>query len=215
VAIAIPVLGAFEPEAWMGIPFINGMRSPVRAYMLLTFAIAILAGLGVGRLGRSPGGSSRARIAVAIPVVAYFVVVGLIRWSPDIFDRLFLFASTFSDPGDMPGLRERGGRHDDAVAGAAELAFERRSCRRRRRRPSAVHTPALTIAVGNAALIAWLGRSSIPPPASEFSYAKTLFIVAARATSRIDPLRLIRRWYTACPTSSQPRACRRCACSAR
>ena len=205
VAIAIPVLGAFEPEPWMGIPFINGMRSPVRAYMLLTFAIAILAGLGVGRLGRSPGGSSRARIAVAIPVVAYFVVLGLIRWAPDIFDRLFLFASSFSSPGDMPGLRER------AVAamttlwpllfelafGAAILAVVAVADRR----PS-TRLALAPIAVGIAVLpLLWLGPIPNPTrPLSEFSYAKTPFIVAAQAT---EPHRFLTldppRWYTGLP----------------
>ena len=50
------MIAAFRPELWMGIPFINGLRSPVRSYMLLTLAIAILAAIGIGRIGRSPGG---------------------------------------------------------------------------------------------------------------------------------------------------------------
>ena len=89
VGIAIPVIGAFRPEPWMGIPFINGLRSPVRSYMLLTFAIAILAAIGIGRLGRSPGGFERARIGILLPVAVYVVGprhsqvgAGRLRW-PD------------------------------------------------------------------------------------------------------------------------------------
>ena len=205
VGIAIPVLGAFRPEPWMGIPFINGLRSPVRSYMLLTFAIAILAAIGIGRLGRSPGGFERARIGILLPVAVYVVVVALVKWVPDVFDGLMDASSTFGGAGGASAVRERaiaaltnlwplllelalGGAILAVVAGVY-------------RRPStrlALAPVALAVAVLPLIL---LGPMPNPTrPLSEFSYADSPFIVAAKATAphrflTLDPP----RWYTGLP----------------
>ena len=205
VSIAIPVIGAFRPEAWMGIPIINGMRSPVRAYMFLTFALAILSAMGIGRLGRSPDGFSRARIAVVVPVAIYVAVIAAIRWLPDVFDRLYLASSSFSGEGDMPAIRERALTAlttptpliAELAIGAAILILIATVYRRPTTR-LAVIPVALALAV---LPLVWLGPLPNPTrPLSEFSYAETPFIVAASAETphrflTLDPP----RWYTGLP----------------
>ena len=50
--IAIAVLGAFRPAPWLEMPILNGLRHPTRAYLFAAFALSVMAGIGVARLGR-------------------------------------------------------------------------------------------------------------------------------------------------------------------
>ena len=56
VLIAIPVVEAFRPEFLVSIPLLNGLRSPVRAYLPASLLLGVLAGMAVGRhlLGMRP-----------------------------------------------------------------------------------------------------------------------------------------------------------------
>jgi len=105
VFLAIPIVAAFRPDPWTQIPILNGLRSPVRSYLVVSLALAVLAGIGIGRLGRSPGAILRARNALAIPVAAYVVTTALALRLPGLFDRILLDASSFLGPTEVAAKR--------------------------------------------------------------------------------------------------------------
>jgi hypothetical protein len=91
VLLAIPIVAAFRPEPWLGVPILNGLRSPVRAYLLVAVVLGLLAAIGVGRLGRwwsarpeesgSPGArgaADRARRRATIAVAAMTAWLGVV-----------------------------------------------------------------------------------------------------------------------------------------
>ena len=106
VCLAIPIVAAFEPEPWLHVPILNGLRSPVRAYVVVALLLAVLAGVGVGRLGRAPGGLRRAVVAVGVLVGAYGLTTWLAAAQPGAMERLILDASTFLAEGDAANRRE-------------------------------------------------------------------------------------------------------------
>ncbi len=94
IAIVIPVIGMLQPSIWAQLPFVSGLRHPVRAYLVLDLVLAVGAGLGIARLGRSR--SLRAPIAVvALAGIGYVLVAGMVVLLPSIFDGL---SSGFTDP---------------------------------------------------------------------------------------------------------------------
>ena len=95
VLIAIPVVAAFRPAPWLTTPVLNALRSPTRAYLLLALLLGVLAGVGVGRLGRSGRSLRRAVGVVAIPFVAYLLTLVVLRVAPATFDELLLASSSF------------------------------------------------------------------------------------------------------------------------
>lgn len=109
VLIAIPVVEAFQPEWLAAIPFLNGIRSPVRAYMIAAVLIGVIAGVAVGRpvkLGVRPWWSL---VAVLVPVGAYAVTLGLVLFAPATFDGLVDTFTTFGN------LEQAQARHHLAV----------------------------------------------------------------------------------------------------
>lgn len=74
VMVAIAVLGAFRPQLWLEAPVINGLRHPVRAYMLAGLAISVVGGIGLARLGRQRPPALAAVIPVAFLILAYLAV---------------------------------------------------------------------------------------------------------------------------------------------
>jgi len=108
VLVAIAVVAAFRPEPWTAVPVLNALRSPVRAYVFVALLLGVLAGVGIGRLGRV-GGIGRmagAGVAVAAPVVLLALVVGLVVAESPLFDRLLLGSSTFLGPADVAARRD-------------------------------------------------------------------------------------------------------------
>ena len=109
VLIAIPVVWAFQPGFVAAIPFLNGIRSPVRAYMVAAVLIGVIAGVAVGRpirLGIRPYWSV---VAVMVPVAAYATTAWLALARPDTFDVL---VDTFTTFGNLEDAQKR---HDLAV----------------------------------------------------------------------------------------------------
>ena len=106
VCLAIPIIAAFRPEVWTQIPILNGLRSPTRAYIVVTLALGVLAGIGVGRLGRSRDAVRRATIAVVVPIAAYAVTTVLALAVPNVFERLVLAASSFLGEAGVAAQRE-------------------------------------------------------------------------------------------------------------
>ena len=108
VLLAVAVVAAFRPEPWTAVPVLNALRSPVRAYVFVALLLGVLAGVGIGRLGRV-GGIGRtvgAGVAVATPVVLLALVVGFVVAESPLFDQLLLGSSTFLGPADVAERRE-------------------------------------------------------------------------------------------------------------
>src|SRR5688572_5096469 len=84
-------------------------RSTLFPYTTLfrsALALAVLAGIGVGRLGRSRDAVRRAAIAVAVPIAAYGLTTALAIAVPNVFDRLLLGASSFLGEAGVAAQRE-------------------------------------------------------------------------------------------------------------
>lgn len=105
VMLAIPIAAAFQPSLWEELPVLNGLRSPVRSYMVVSIAIAVLAAIGVSRLGRSRWGSVWGLAAVGVPVVGYLLVSVLAIAFGDLFNQLFILSSWTADAGDAEAAR--------------------------------------------------------------------------------------------------------------
>jgi hypothetical protein len=124
VLVGVAVVAAFRPEPWTAVPVLNALRSPVRAYLFVALLLGVVAGVGVGRLGRigpprsmasDETGPARepataamiaAGAAVAAPVLLLGTVVGLIVTRSPAFDQVLLAASTFLDPSGVAERRE-------------------------------------------------------------------------------------------------------------
>ncbi len=88
VLVAIPVIAALRPVVWESIPILNGLRSPVRAYLLVSVIVAVLAGVGVGRLGRTSRGVGLAFALVAALLGLYVVAAALALAAPATFTAI-------------------------------------------------------------------------------------------------------------------------------
>jgi hypothetical protein len=87
VMVAIPLVGVLQPGVWAAIPGLNGLRHPIRAYLLLDMVLAIGAGIGVARMGR--GASLRpAAIVVGVALVGYLLITTVAVALPSVFDGL-------------------------------------------------------------------------------------------------------------------------------
>jgi hypothetical protein len=87
VMAAIPLIGVLQPAIWAAIPGLNGLRHPIRAYLLLDLALAIGAGIGVARMGR--GARLRpAAIVVGLALGGYLLTTVVVVAAPSVFDRL-------------------------------------------------------------------------------------------------------------------------------
>jgi hypothetical protein len=187
VAIAIGVVAAFRPEWWQAIPILNGLRSPVRSYLLLTLAVAILAAIGTSRLGRDAGGGRRGVWAIGIVVGAYVATIVAARSFPVAFDWLY----GISAPGiDAAGLRAEHERALAALVSLWPLALELAAgavmaalliARRSR------ETVIAAVAVVAVPLVLLSPLANPLRPASELSYADSPFVasVAAQSPERV------------------------------
>lgn len=110
VLVAIPVIEAFRPEVLLSVPLLNGLRSPVRAYLPAALLLGVLAGMAVGRrpsLGMRP---VPVAIGVAVPVAAYALVLGFAVLAPDAFNAVVHAFTTFGS------LEDVAGKHDLMLA---------------------------------------------------------------------------------------------------
>jgi hypothetical protein len=181
--IAIPVIAAFRPEPWAAIPILNGLRSPTRAYLMVALLLGVLAGIGVGRLGRTKRSLPRALLAVAAPLIAYGVVLAVVKSAPAAFDQLLLESSSFSRSGNA---ESRVALADAALTavwplvvdlGAAAAIVTVLALVARYPRGRALLAP---LALVTAAVpLLWLGPlPNLLRPIDSFSYAGTEFVQA-------------------------------------
>jgi hypothetical protein len=110
VLVAIPALEALQPGFLVSVPILNGLRSPVRAYLPASLLLGVLAGIAVGRPARVGLRVRMVAIGVAIPVVAYALVLAAAVLTPTTFDAVVLAFTAFGSGADVAA------RHDLAVA---------------------------------------------------------------------------------------------------
>jgi hypothetical protein len=173
--------------------------------MVVCLVIAVLAGVGIGRLGRSPGGVRRAAAAVLVPVAAYGVVVVLASSLPGAFDALLLASSTFLGEAEVAQRRQLAldaltvpwPLVFELLAGAAALLLVVRATAR----------PAVRVAIAPLALIVAAAPLVVlgplpngPRPLAEFSFAGTDYV---RAVAAVEPSRFLALdppgWYEGMP----------------
>ncbi len=190
VALAIPIIAAFQPEPWTQIPLLNGLRSPVRSYIVVALAMGVLAGIGVGRLGRvGRAGTAirRASVAIAIPIGAYLLTLALAVGAPATFERILLDASSFLD---AAGAADRRSLAVAALtvpwpvllevgAGLAALGAIVGAVRLPAARPALA---AFVVVVAAVPLVAFGPLPNGTRPLEDFSFAGTDYVRAIAAT---------------------------------
>jgi hypothetical protein len=179
VALAIAVVAAFRPSWWQALPILNGLRSPVRAYLLLTLAIAVLAAIGVGRLGRGPDRASRTRrgaVAIGIVVGAYALATVLVRSFAPAFEWLLRVSASHPD---AKGIEQARGLAVAALTSLWPLGLELAVAVLL---VPLLAAPRSTRTVGGAVLLAMLPLALLSPsanpirPATDISYASSAFV---------------------------------------
>jgi hypothetical protein len=101
----IPVIAAFQPAFWQDAPVLNGLRSPVRSYMVVSVAIGVLAAVGVSRMGRHPASWRWGLLVMGGVVGAYVVATALARFAPAVFDWLTILSWWQVGPDAVDGIR--------------------------------------------------------------------------------------------------------------
>jgi hypothetical protein len=82
MAIAIPIIAAFRPFLWDQIPILSGLRYQVRWYLVLDLVLAVAAGVGVARLGRTRS-VRLPTIVVGLMLGGYALVAAGVAFAPD------------------------------------------------------------------------------------------------------------------------------------
>jgi hypothetical protein len=95
VMVAIPVVAIARPAIWQELPFLNALRSPTRAYVFASLALAILAGIGVARASRQPERAGRVLLAVlAAAASLYGLAIVLALGLPATFEGVLRDSSS-------------------------------------------------------------------------------------------------------------------------
>lgn len=221
VLLAIPVVAAFQPDPWRSIPILNGLRSPVRSYIVVAVLIGVLAGIGIGRLGTpavrpatggpwarlgAPGQAvRRAAIALVLVIGAYGATVLLVRTAPALFGQVLLATSSFLGAADVEDRRQLAIKALDATLplvveislGIAALAVVALAGG-----PPGARRVQHLLALGLVAvpLVLFAHAPNPTRPETEASYAATPFVATAQSTGArrlltLDPP----GWYPGLP----------------
>lgn len=97
VLVAIPVVEAFQPEGLLSVPLLNGLRSPVRAYLPASLLLGVVAGLALGRRVEMGLRVRLVVLGVAVPVIAYAATLLTAMLAPDAFNAIALAFTTFGN----------------------------------------------------------------------------------------------------------------------
>ncbi|HEY7738434.1 MAG TPA: hypothetical protein VIC63_05310 [Candidatus Limnocylindria bacterium] len=198
--LLIPIVAAFQPEFWSHVPVLSGMRSPVRAYLVVGLAIGVLAAIGISRLGRSRRGRTWGMGAIWAALATYLVIAVLAIAFPDVFDALQLRSWWQINPEVVEPMRERAvaaltnlpppALEIGVAAAVAVLLIRSR-------------TPAVAYAV---AILAVVPMAILMPPVNplrqpnEFSFAETPFVEGLQAQDAHRVLTIgAPAWYAGMP----------------
>ena len=128
VMAAIPIVAAFRPWFWSEVPILDALRSPVRTYVVVDMVIALLAAVGLARIGRQRGAWFRIASILAVMLGGY-ALVALLAQQGSLADLLRPF-SIFSSPVEFGGSGPpRDDQPDSACPGGVARPGGRRSCR--------------------------------------------------------------------------------------
>ena len=227
LGIAIPVVEALRPEILLSVPLLNGLRSPVRAYLPAALLIGVLAGHG----GRA---SSDARHATPVPVTIGVGVPGRRPTSLVLGVAALAPGSPRRCRARIHFVRECRGRrcearpcaHRGAAGPVATPGRARGWCRHRAARRGRRSEPQGPIGGRRHLSRSGWSRSRCscldlrPMAALQSSHSPARKPNSYAPCSRPEPAPdaddqpawLVRR---ACPTSQRPRTSRTCACSRR
>lgn len=205
--IAIPVAAAFRPAAWMDVPLLDSLRSPTRAYLVVQLAIAMLAAIGVARLGRGPGAGRRALLVTGAVGALYPVTLLVAIAAPGAFQALYRVSASGPSDARIAAAREVAievlGRPTphlllDVVAGATALALVAGWARAGRPWPRLHRGAAIVALVGPLALLA--PAVNRVEPATMHAFADTPLVRAIRTA---EPSRVLMVdepvWHEAMP----------------
>jgi hypothetical protein len=188
----------FQPALWSQIPGLSGLKHPVRAYLVLDLALAIAAGIGVGRLGRAR--SLRAPfVVVGVALCGYATVVTLFAVAPQVFNL-----PLNADPADLTRVRDMA---SDALTRPWPLLFELTAAGLalallRRAGSTAVRRAAAMVVVA-APLVVLLPGVNQALPASTFSMDGTALVQSVRNASPHRALSVQVPFYAGFPDQSQ------------
>lgn len=166
VMVAIPVIAAFRPAVWLDMPILNGLRSPVRSYVVLSVMLGVLAAIGVGRLGRQHRGVGLAVTTVVGLIVAYLGCLAAAIALPGPFETVMTAFSI-----DMPA---------DIAAQRRDLAVQALS----RPFPFVVEAG---LGLGAVAIIVWLVRAPKPSRLRRVAWGAVLVVAAALPLALLSP----------------------------
>jgi hypothetical protein len=100
VMAALAIIPAFKPDFWTEIPLVGSLRAPVRSYIVVSLAVAVVAAIGMSRLGRTRAGVPWALGAMAIPITGYILLTAAVFFAPSVFQAILSFSTTiFSQDG--------------------------------------------------------------------------------------------------------------------
>ena len=120
ILVAIPVVEAFQPGFILSMPIVNGLRSPVRAYLPAALLLGVVAGVAIGRPVRRRA-LVRAAIGVGVLVAAYGATIWVATARPDVFNAVVLAVTTFGDAASVAGQHQA---VVDALSASWPLALE-------------------------------------------------------------------------------------------
>ncbi|MFO1539888.1 MAG: hypothetical protein ACKOTZ_05490, partial [Chloroflexota bacterium] len=104
ILAAVPILGAFRPMLWAEIPVLNGLRHPVRAYMVIGLLAAVAAGFGIARIGRVRPGRAPV-VALLVLLAAYAVTSFVVNVTPGLFEEIVRTTWGYPVGGNEGGIR--------------------------------------------------------------------------------------------------------------
>ena len=100
VMLAIPVVAALRPSVWLDLPLLNGLRSPVRSYVVVALVLGLLGAIAIARArhGTSAWPVRLAAFAVALAMVAYVGTLAMAGLAPEAFATLYSAAVNHPSP---------------------------------------------------------------------------------------------------------------------
>jgi hypothetical protein len=201
VMIAIPVVAAFRPAVWQSIPILDGLRSPVRTYLVLDLVLGLLAAIGISRLHRARGAWRPAALVVGGLAALYGATLVLAETAPEIFDALQrAFSSNLDQAGAEAGRLRAIAALTEPLPVLVELAFGVLALAAiALRRPRRTVTAALVV-LGSFPLLLFSPQANLVQTEPAFSSAGSDFVQALEKAGAHRVVTINRPgWYEGMP----------------
>ena len=198
---AIPVVAAFRPTPWLSVPILNGLRSPVRAYLVVGLLLGLVAAAGVARVHLERRAWLLGGALVAALAAFYALTLIVAEQAPGFFDTLMRAFSTNLDDAGAEAARSRAiAALTEPLPLLAELALGAAAVALLVvRRPRRLVAGALVV-VAAIPLLVFSPQANELRPESSFSWANTPFDQALIAVDAHRVVTLNRPgWYEGMP----------------